>query len=338
MSDVATVLANYPSECRALSIESLGSAGGLSGAQFWRITSHRGLLALRRWPKEHPTPERLAFIHDVLGHAASRGIDYLPLPATTRRGETFITLGGHLWELATWLPGTPSYAAAPTVEKVRAAMEALAKFHLAVSDFPPTRVPGFETRASAIESRIERLQQIARGGHQELAKAIIDSHWPEFAPLARQFVSLLPQVLPRAITRHQPLTKLQFPLQPCIRDIWYGNVLFTGDVVTGVVDFGAVDIDTPACDIARLLGSLVGPDPVRRQIGLTAYDSVRQLSANELLAVDALDTDIVILAGCNWVRWIYIERRQFENPEKICQHFRRIVERTRMIASPTGGS
>jgi hypothetical protein len=95
-----------------------------------------------------------------------------------------------------------------------------------------------------------------------------------------------------------------------------------------------MDVDTPACDVARLLGSLVGPDPTRRQIGIAAYDSVRQLSASELLAVDALDAGIVILAGCNWIRWICIERRQFENPEKICQHIRRIVERTRLIASP----
>jgi Ser/Thr protein kinase RdoA (MazF antagonist) len=152
--------------------------------------------------------------------------------------------------------------------------------------------------------------------------------------MAREFLALLPRALPVAIARHEPLAKLQFSLQPCIRDVWYENVLFTGDEVTAIVDFGAMDIDTPACDVARLLGSLVGSDSKRRQIGLAAYNSVRRLSANELLAVDAFDNDIVILAGCNWIRWIYLEQRHFENPEKICQHFQRIVERAHLIESP----
>jgi Ser/Thr protein kinase RdoA (MazF antagonist) len=333
MSDVPTVLANYPSRFRQSSIESLGSAGGMSGAQFWRIRGPGGVVVLRRWPKEHPTPERLSFIHSVLAHATARGIDFLPLPITTLRDETFVAHADHLWELEPWLPGTANYAAAPTAEKIRAAMKSLAKFHIAVCDFPSIQTPGFTSGSSAITSRIERLQELAQGGHQELAKAIVDDVWPEFSRHARQFVALLAKALPSVIKAHQPLSNLSFSLQPCIRDIWYENVLFTGDVVTGIVDFGAMDIDTPACDIARLLSSLAGPDPTRRQIGLTAYESERRLSTSELLAVDAFDSSIVTLAGCNWIRWIYVERRQFENSEKILQHFRRIVERTRMIVS-----
>jgi Ser/Thr protein kinase RdoA (MazF antagonist) len=335
--DIAAVLANYPPDCQPNGMESLGAAGGMSGAQFWRLTTPRGGQILRRWPIEFPPPERLRFIHAVLRHAASRGIAFLPIPATTRNGDSFVEFAGHLWELAPWLPGTPNYAASPTVEKVESAMKALAKFHVAASDFPTTPVSGLATGSSAITSRMERLNELIQGGQRDLAEAIVEDHWPELAPLAREFLILLQRALPHAVSRHEPLTKLQFSLQPCIRDVWYENVLFTGNEVTGIVDFGAMDIDTPACDVARLLGSLVGPDATRRKIGLAAYDSVRQLSASELLAVDAFDTDIVILAGCNWIRWIYVDRRQFENSEKICQHFRRIVERARLIASPMNG-
>jgi homoserine kinase type II len=213
-------------------------------------------------------------------------------------------------------------------------MTALARFHIAVEDFADEQSLDFSRRSSAITSRTKRLQELALGSHQKLATAIVDELWPEFAAAARQFLALLPRALPRAIAQHESLTNLPFSLQPCIRDIWYENVLFTGDEVTGVVDFGAMDIDTPACDVARLLGSLVGSDASRRQIGLAAYQSVRPVSANELLAVGAFDMDIVLLAGCNWIRWIYAERRQFENPDKILQHFRRIVEHTHKIVAP----
>jgi Ser/Thr protein kinase RdoA (MazF antagonist) len=185
--------------------------------------------------------------------------------------------------------------------------------------------------------RTGRLNELLQSGSGELAEAIVDRHWPELAPLARQFLTLLPHALPVAVSKHQPLTKLRFSLQPCIRDVWYENVLFTNEEVTGIVDFGSMDIDTPACDVARLLGSLVGSDPERRRIGLEAYGSVRKLSASELLAVDAFDTGIVVLSGCNWIRWIYVERRHFENAEKVCQRFRRIVEQTRSLAIASEG-
>jgi homoserine kinase type II len=335
MSSITALFERYPIDCRPTRIESLDTAGGMSGAKFWRIHAPRGVLALRRWPAEHPTPDRLRFIHAVI-QQAGRTLDFLPVPITTRDGHTFISDDGHLWELAPWMPGTADYAASPNAKKLTSAMSALARFHLAVSDFHKASLPEFETGSSAIVSRIERLQELAHGGVQQLAQAVTNSVWPEFAPLAREFLAVLPAALPVAISQNAPLADLRFSLQPCIRDIWSDNVLFTRDEVTGVVDFGAMEIDTPAVDVARLLGSLAGPDPTSRQTGIAAYERVRPLSTNELRAVAALDTTIVLLAGCNWVRWIYVERRQFDNPAQICQHFRRIVERTRLIVAAPG--
>jgi homoserine kinase type II len=233
--------------------------------------------------------------------------------------------------------GAADYALAPSVEKLRAAMTAVAQFHLAVRDFSHPLASCSSRGSPAITSRTARLQELADGGHQELARAITDTVWPEFTPLAHQFVTVLPCVLPLAIALHEPLASLSFSLQPCLRDVWHDHILFTGEQVTGMIDFGAMDIDTPACDVARLLGGLVGDDVTQRQIGLSAYDSVRPLSANELQAVTAFDTSIIVLGGCNWIRWIYIESREFENPQQILQYFRRIVERTRAIIGAKRG-
>ena len=131
-----------------------------------------------------------------------------------------------------------------------------------------------------------------------------------------------------AVARLAPLANVPLPLQPCIRDVWHDHVLFEGDTVTGLIDFGAVRIDTPATDVARLLGSLVGDDATGWREGLAAYCAVRPLTDHEPLAVFALDTAGTILAGCNWIRWIYKEGRQFDISSTIAAHFERALRRT----------
>jgi Ser/Thr protein kinase RdoA (MazF antagonist) len=297
----------------------------MSGAQFWRMQSARGTLVLRRWPAEHPAPERLQFVHEVLFHAARNEIDFLAVPVRAKANISFISDAGHLWELAPWMPGVASYASSPTTEKLRAVMMALAKFHAAVADFPRTGSQHFARVAPAISRRLDQLSQIAEGGHSVLAKTINERVWPDLAPLARRFLATAPACLPSVIRVITPFAKTSFTLQPCLRDIWHDHVLFTGDVVTGIIDYGAIDFDTPATDIARLLGSLVDDDPVGWNEGLAAYRTVRPLTDDEEFAARALNVSGPIVAGYNWLRWIYIDGREFENQGQIVERFQRIV-------------
>jgi Ser/Thr protein kinase RdoA (MazF antagonist) len=332
VNQVAAIIRRYPADCQPTQVDSLDSAGGLSGARFWQIVAPRGVLVLRRWPTEHPTPERLQFIHAVLKHAAAHGMEILPVPIATTTGATFIRHDGHLWELAPWLPGTANYEGSPSVEKLRAAMRALAEFHISVADFP-TGLPLASSQgpAPAITHRLARLHELASGGMESLARAVTDATWPELAPLARRFAAELPRVVPLAISRLAPCADVPLPLQPCIRDVWHDHVLFDGDTVTGLIDFGAVQIDTPATDVARLLGSLVGDDAGGWREGLTAYSAVRPLSDRELNAVPALDVAGTVLAGCNWIRWVYSAGRQFDNPAQIAARLTRALWRTEAI-------
>ena len=330
MTDIHPILRRYGQDCQPTRAEPLGSAGGLSGAQFWRLATPRCTLLLRRWPVEHPTPDRLRFIHAVLRHAADRGIDFLPVPIATADGATLVSHAGHRWELAPWLPGVADYDRSPRAEKLHAAMAALAEFHKAVADFqtsPP--LASLLRPAPAITTRLPRLRELELGGADALAQAITDSHWPELAPLARQFLAALPRAVPQAIRQLVPLADVKFPLQPCVRDVWHDHVLFDGDCVTGLVDFGAMQIDTPATDVARLLGSLVSDNEIGWRAGVAAYTSVRPLSEQELAAVTALDASGTILAAANWIRWIYLDGRRFDNRKKIAARFKRLTDRIR---------
>lgn len=256
----------------------------------------------------------------------------LPVPIATTAGVTFVHYDGHLWELAPWLPGSADYEQSPRVEKLRSAMRALAEFHLAVADFPASP-PLASSRgpAPAVTHRLARLRELKNGGIETLAHALTDKTWPDLVPLAREFAAELPRVVPLAIARLAPLADAPLPLQPCIRDIWRDHVLFDGVTVTGLVDFGAIQIDTPATDVARLLGSLVGDDANGWREGLAAYSAVRPLSDQESLAVFALDVAGTILAGCNWIRWIYVDGRQFPNEEQTISRFAQFLKRIRSI-------
>jgi Ser/Thr protein kinase RdoA (MazF antagonist) len=330
MSDPSFILSLYPPDCRPTRIEPLHNAGGMSGAQFWRVLAPRGTLILRRWPREHPAPERLRFLHAVLLHAVQRDITFLPVPIRATSSETFIEHAGHMWELSPWMPGTADYEKTASAEKLRAAMQALARFHIATGDFQPARC----APSPAIERRLKMLQELQSGGLGELSHAVNDTVWTDLAPLAGKFLAALPTAIPRAIAQLALLKDVPFSLQPCLRDIWHDHVLFSGNDVTGIIDFGAMNVDTPACDIARLLGSLVGDDAPGWQAGISAYSAVRSLMTDESRAIGALDASGTLLAGCNWIRWIYVERRQFENHTQVSERFCRIVDR---LCQPQNG-
>jgi Ser/Thr protein kinase RdoA (MazF antagonist) len=341
----AEILRRYPPDCRPTAIEPLGSAGGLSGARFWRVVAPRGALALRCWPIEHPTPDGLRFIHAVLRHAADRGLTILPVPIALPNGDTLVRHAGHLWDLAPWLTGVADFEKSPRVEKLRGAMTALARFHEAVADFPCPASTMADGGAPAVTGRLARLRELHSGGIEQLARAISTDSWPKIAPVARQFVADLPRIVPPAIEGLAPLADARLPLQVCIRDIWHDHLLFEGDVVTGLIDFGAVQVDTPTTDVARLLGSLASVLPIlnaeqqEQQLwreGLAAYTRVRPLSSTQLQSVGALDWAGTILAGCNWIRWLYVEGRRFHNDEQVVRRFRQITGRCSRILKSSG--
>src|SRR5688500_16981882 len=104
---VAPVLEHYPGLGPIRRIHPLANAGGFSGSMLWRIEREAGDLCLRRWPKEHPSADQLAFIHNVLAlwTFGQTELSCIPVPIWTKRGKSFALHVEHLWELAPWLPG-----------------------------------------------------------------------------------------------------------------------------------------------------------------------------------------------------------------------------------------
>jgi Ser/Thr protein kinase RdoA (MazF antagonist) len=109
-------------------------------------------------------------------------------------------------------------------------------------------------------------------------------------------------------------------------------VLFVGDEVSGIVDFGSMRPDNVATDVARLLGSLAGDDTQDWQSGLSAYQSVRPLSDDELSLVKAFDRSTVVLGGLQWLEWVYLDGRQFDNRAAVLERVDEFLRRLESLA------
>jgi homoserine kinase type II len=330
---IRRVLAGYEARWQPTRLQPVNAAGSFSGARLWRLETLGAPLCLRQWPAEYPTQERLEFIQAVLWHVKQEGFELAPVPLETRRRVGYVRQEGHFWELAPWLPGQADYRQAPSTAKLSAALRALAQFHRAAATFPlaePEAMP-----SPGIAERAERLAGLVHGGLDSLAAAVVDGDWPELAARARTLIRLFPFASASVGRFLAEGAKLAVPIQPAIRDVWHEHVLFVGDRVSGLVDFGALRAESVSADVARLLGSLVGDEPGGWQTGLNAYETVRMLSPAERRLVTAFDRSGVLLSGLQWLDWIYLQGRIFANRAAVVARLDEIVARLQHLAKAT---
>jgi homoserine kinase type II len=313
MQSPPTILEAYPVPVTRST--ALGSAGGFSGAVFWRLETPLGPLCLRRWPTEHPSPERLQFIHDVVRHAYQRGVTEVPVPLCTRDRNTFVDDGYCLWELTPWMPGTADYHQHPTDERLAAAMRMLARFHQATASCAGQPKSG--QPSPGLGKRLELLDRLLAGEAQQIAVAARRDALPTRSRRAEQVLEAFWEGAPRLRPALLDAVQMKLILQPCLRDIWHDHVLFSGDRTTGLIDFGALREECVVGDVARLLGSLVRGDCAAWQTGLAAYCETRTLEGSELWLLEVFHASTTLLAGMNWLRWIYLEKRTFDEPDQV---------------------
>ncbi len=286
----------------------------------WRVESVAGcLLCLRVWPPDF-SRERLEWIHGLMRCARQRGLDYVPdvLPATGQ--ATVLEHSGRYWELTNWMPGLADFEEYPSAPKLESACIALARLHHAWSDQAPQAGP-----CPAVRRRLSIFRtwtsMVKSGWRPAFAERDPVAAWAERAwSLLGSRVDDVPRILAPWIDRH-------FPLQPCLCDIWHDHVLFVGDKVTGLIDYGGVKADHPAVDLARMLGSMIGDGPVLRASGLDAYSRVRPLSWDERSLVEALDETGTLLGMATWLKWLYHDRLFFEDHSAVARQLAKLVGR-----------
>jgi Ser/Thr protein kinase RdoA (MazF antagonist) len=317
-----TVLGCYPFLRTEAHLIALGNRGGFSGARLWRVDEPGISFCLRAWPPPGISPERLAWIHRLMRLARDAGLHFVPAVCSTSLGTTWVEQAERLWDLTSWMPGRADFHQQPAPERLDAACTALAQLHGAWAGISPKK-----DRCPAIHRRLEAARDWA---------ALLRSGWqPDFAStgndslrsLTERSWSLLhvwAEWVPRALGGWEDRI---LALQPCLCDIWHDHVLFQGNTVAGIIDYGGLKVDHVAVDLARLLGSMVGEDGALRAAGLRAYKLLRPLSWEEETLVDILDATGTVVGLMNWIRWLYYEGRSFENPTTVGQRLADMVGR-----------
>ncbi|MBI2805993.1 MAG: phosphotransferase [Planctomycetes bacterium] len=314
---IPKVLDQYAAPMRGLPVP-LGNHGGFSGARLWRLEAPAGVFCLKAWPVDGPTRPHLVWTHHLLANASS--LPWLPRVMTTITGDTVVLHDDRLWELHTWMPGRADFASNPSPERLHRAGIALARLHAAWASK--------QDSLGICPAVLRRLDSWRAWEHLTNSgwRPAFEAHDP-FAALAASLACLVARhidVVPRLLS---PWLSRPMTLQPCVCDIWHDHLLFTGDELTGLIDFGSVKVDHPMVDLARMLGSLVGADQARWNDGLAAYETVRALTPEmKNLAFD-LDATGAIIAGTHWLRWLYHDGRRFENTAAVAQRLTHLTER-----------
>lgn len=327
------VLRRYAPRIAPVRIEYLGNRGGFSGAAIWRVATEQGDFALRRWPRSQLPPARIVGLHRLLAHLHREGLSFVSVPVATSVGATLLHEVGDDWQLEPWLPGVADFHAFPTEERLRACMAALAQWHRSAERFEPdaTAAPWFHSRMNAASPAVgERLQILNRINEEllcQIEKSVNAVLNPQIRELTCHLLNSIRHRKQIIANELRSVCEVRIRLHPCLRDVWHDHLLFAGDQLTGLIDPSASRTENVACDLSRLIGSLVGNNRIQWELALNTYQMHRPLSNGELRLIEVLDRSGVVLSGWVWLEWIYLQQRTFADPIPVIKRLRSILDR-----------
>ncbi len=312
-TDLENLLSLYPREVRPRTPPlALGNAGGTSGVRLYRFASAIGDLVARAWPVDGPHLAMIQRIHSWISQLAD--LPFIPIPIPTRDRRTVVVLSGRAWDVSPWMPGQPN------TTLFRSAFTALAMVHNRLGPMP-AQIP-----SPGLIARLEESERLLKTELAQFETTVGRAH-DEAADLSRRWLAVARTGLMALVPRLRRDALRTMAIQPVLRDARRDHFLFEEDRLTGLVDFGAMGVDTPAADLARLLGEWVGDDRPLRAEALNAYSAIRPLSAVEAALIDVFEEANAWLGPARWVRWHYVDRRHFDDSDTVMIGLRRCLDR-----------
>lgn len=122
------------------------------------------------------------------------------------------------------------------------------------------------------------------------------------------------------------------PLQMCLRDVRADHVLLEGDQVRGIIDFGAVAVDHPAVDLARLLSDYESWDDQRVSAVLAGYQGVAGRVAFPADWVRWLAGTGVVCSMAGWLVRLLVKQELFADNELLFRRLSQLFRRAAAVA------
>ena len=230
----------------------------------YRLKTTKGDYILTLYEKRVNTDD-LPFFMNLMAHMAASGVN-CPEPVADKKGQVLQSLNDRAAAIVTFLDGTSNNL--PSAQRCRSAGMALASMHVAGQNFDGQRQNALDHQAwDALLTSCGNDGDSIQPGITAKAKKYLDD-------ILHQW----PQNLPHGV---------------CHADLFPDNVLFTGDDVTGIIDFYFACIDAHAYDLSIMINAWCFEKDgsfniTKSQQLLAGYQSVRTLSDDEVNAIPTL--------------------------------------------------
>lgn len=277
-----------------------GIAEGVENSNFLVHTS-AGNFILTLYEKRVAEKD-LPFFLALMEHLAARGIT-CPQPVKNRQGGMLGRLAGRPAAMVTFLDGL--WMRRPTSAHCAAVGEALARLHLAGTDFPMKRANalGMTSWRGLYEHAKVRGDSVREGLCAEIAKELgaLEQSWPRDLPEGVIHADLFPD-----------------------------NVFFLGEELSGLIDFYFACIDTLAFDVAVCLNAwCFEPDHsynvTKGRALLYAYGKVRDWSAPERAALPVLARGAAMrFLLTRLVDWLAVPDGALVKPKDPLEYYRKL--------------
>lgn len=313
-------------------LAALGGGGGLSGSRLWRYHAEHGELLLREWPVAGPGRPHIEQIHRWLSLVAD--LAFVPVPISDLTGQTVQAWCGWLWEITPWMAGSPDLCRPPAHPHVQLAFSGLAQFHQRLAK------EHVKVLSAGLRQRRDETARLIDGGFDSLEPAIMSDGESQPADRERAiaWLALARQFAPAVLALLERESGRLIRAQPVIRDARPEHFLFDNARLSGLVDFGAMGIDSVATDLARLIGEWFDGDRGLRGEALEAYESVRPLDPVEAQLIAVFEAGTALLIGEHWTRWHFVEKRHFDDPQAVTRGLERGLSRVERLACELAGS
>lgn len=298
--------------------------GGLSGSEVWKVEVALASYCLKLMPADFSV-NRLLAAHHAAHQRREHGMTYLAdyLPAST--GQTYVQADGRLWELQTWMDGSPPVVPYSVPQK-QAMFEAIAEFH-AKHESPPRETevsPGIKTRIELCEKW--RLKHV-----RDQFPSLHSFGHPQWKPALEEFLDSFVHYHARLGSLLLSLEHETYLLEDCIADPRPENFRFDGDYLTGLFDLGSMRWDNIALDLSRLASEVSHDGEVDWNFAFQAVQLIRPLTPSEERLAIVFDAANVLLTGLNWVQWLVIDGSSFANCDHVSARLSHLTARLEKI-------
>jgi homoserine kinase type II len=218
-------------------------------------------------------------------------LPYVPAILRTLDGPSFVAESNRLWDATHWMPGSPRKQ--PDAREVEMAAAAIAELHGAWrTESVIAPCPGVLNRLRLMREWLSWPSEMVPSTHSGTG----------LADVLRRVEVVLARAVPPALRALEPWEHVPVSCQPCLRDLRGDHVLFTEDRVTGIIDFGAMAVDHPAVDLARLLGDYAEVRDDFFALGLNAYrEAGGELETTQEFLAELARTG-ALGSAINWLR------------------------------------